>query len=192
MSSLVGHLSAGAAVYLSRADLRAPEARWALPLCMLLAICPDFDYPTTWFLGVTAHPRITHSLCFCALAGLLAWAVVRTVRHAENSAIGIGALLAAACSHLVLDLLVGVHSLPILWPLPLPEVMSPVGLLPSAGHPDISNCFLWRNLLIECGVLWPLFAGMVILCRGRRLRPQPWLALAPLWLGFVVWSIRIH
>src|SRR5262249_46039986 len=62
----------------------------------------------------------------------------------------------AGLSHLVLDFLVGVTPLPLLWPLSAAAFVSPIGVLPSAGRMQILNYYLYRNLLIEVGVLAPI------------------------------------
>lgn len=84
--------------------------------------------------------------------------------------------------------------MPLFWPLHLPEISSPLALLPSAGRLRLDNFYLWRNLLIEMGVLLPIAA--LCLALTRRVpwrviaRNAAW--LAPLWIFFVTWSIRIH
>lgn len=194
MSSLIGHLSAGAAVYLSQARLKSPQTGWALPLLFLLAILPDFDYLAYWLFGFHSNSRFTHSLAFCLTASGLAWLVMTRLSVGRATPIGFGALALASCSHLGLDLLVGVHSLPVFWPLPVAELSVPFGLLPSAGYPSFRNYYLWRNLAIELGVLLPLFAFLVAMWRGRLAWPPFPRLLLPgaLWLGFLVWSISTH
>ena len=67
-------------------------------------------------------------------------------------------------------------------------------LLPSAGRLRIDNFYLWRNLLIETGVLVPIYTLCLALAHRR-----PWQAITrhaawlfPLWSLFATWSIRIH
>ena len=102
-------------------------------------------------------------------------------------------LLLATMSHALLDFLVGAHPVPLFWPVNA-GVTAPVGLLPSAGSLDPGNFYLWRNLLIELGVLGPTFALLVALVRRRSLRGlAAWaLIIAPLWAVFVAWSVRLH
>jgi len=188
MSSFIGHLGAGVAVYLSHSRWRNRQERRLLPLFALLAVIPDVDYFGWWLFKVSQEPRFTHSLVFCLAASALPWSVLR------GGARTFLALCLAACSHPLLDLLVGVHPVPVFWPFPLPEIQSPVGLLPSAGHLDPANYYLWRNLLIECGVLMPAFALLVAVARATPISVAlPKVALLlPIWLAFLSWSILVH
>ena len=192
MSSLVGHLSAGVAVYLGHSSWSNKEERHLLPPCVLLAVLPDFDYFALWLFNVVQEPRFTHSLAFCLMTSAIAWFVLR-LRHGS----GVRTLVAlslASCSHPILDLLVGVHPVPIWWPFPVPEFQSPIGLLPSAGHLNPANYYLWRNLLIECGVLLPTFAFLVAVSRAVPIRAS-WpigAILLPIWVAFLSWSIHVH
>jgi len=191
MSSFLGHASTGLALYLSRAPRRVQAARAGLAACVLLAMAPDVDYVAYWVFHVNSEPRWTHSLLFALVASWLVWrALVRAGTPAR--ALGWPVLAAAACSHLLLDWFVGVHPVPVLWP--GPQWTAPVGLLPSAGRLDLGNVYFWRNLLIECGVLWPVLALIVAL--GRRVPARriawPFALLLPCWIVFVAWSLHIH
>lgn len=191
MSSFLGHAGTGMALFLSRSPLRSPSARLGLPACVLLAIAPDLDYLAYWLFHANAEPRWTHSLLFALAASLLVWQALRLTGSVARS-LPWPLLMAAACSHMLLDLLVGVHPVPVLWP--GPQWTSPIGLLPSAGRIDFGNYYFWRNLLIECGVLMPVLALYVGLARkvpaARLARPVA--LLAPVWIGFLAWSLSIH
>lgn len=154
-----------------------------------LAICADVDYLAVWTFGYSAHPRVTHSLLFALVAALLA----RTaLRRRDNAPVPIAGLLIASVSHPILDLLVGAHGVPMLWPWRT-EVSLPFGMLPSAGALDPTNYFLWRNLLIELGILLPFFALLIALVRRAASRAT-WrrvVLIAPLWLAFVAWSMML-
>lgn len=189
MSSIVGHAAAGITVFLSCARWRDPRSRWVLVPCVILAICADFDYFAVWAFGYAASPRFTHSIVFA-----LAVAVVARVamRGAIAARISITGLLAASLSHPVLDLLVGAHAVPLLWPLGAETSIS-IGVLPSAGALDPANYYLWRNLLIESGLLLPVFALVIALARrtaGRDMATRA-ILIAPVWLVFVAWSISL-
>lgn len=116
-------------------------------------------------------------------------AATRSSRTANFPAIW---LIAAAASHGILDLLVGAHAVPLLWPLPA-ETQMPVGILPSAGALKIGNYYLWRNLVIELGLMLPVYTAMVLLCRGavRRWHRVMTLTLSPAWIGLLVWSVSL-
>jgi inner membrane protein len=103
-------------------------------------------------------------------------------------------LLMAACSHLLLDFSVGVHALPLLWPLLPGEFVAPIGILPSAGRLALGNFYLWRNLLIELGVLLPLLALLIALGRRQwhRVATVTLVLVLPPWLGFLCWSISLQ
>lgn len=160
---------------------------------LLLAVLPDFDYFAFWFFGIDSEPRFTHSLAFAACAAALVWVILNMATQREGR-VAFVALLSAAGSHAVLDLLVGVHPVCVFWPLPLPELQSPIGLLPSAGRLSLTNFYFWRNLLIECGVLFPLLACWVAIRRevARRLLLTWGAVLLPLWLASLIWSIKVH
>lgn len=162
-------------------------------LLILLAVLPDFDYFAIWFFHIDVHPRITHTLMFCLSAAAIAWLVATPYRHQSINVPEFLSLSLAACSHLLLDLLVGVHGLPLLWPFSPTEITIPIGLLPSAGRLSVTNYYLWRNLLIEVGVLFPILTIIVSVCRGRTLRTllaKSW-PLLLLWSGALYWSVSL-
>jgi inner membrane protein len=161
---------------------------------VVLALAPDFDYFAWWLFGIDSQPRITHTLAFCIGAALLACAASAELRRALGTARTLRLFSLAACSHLALDLSVGVHGLPIFWPFDPHEYALPFGVLPSAGRLQLGNVYLWRNLLIEAGVLWPLLAAMLYWRRdlgSRALLRAGWI-VAPAWLGFVAWSMSLE
>ncbi len=193
MSSLIGHAATGAAIYFAHAPAAPPRPRLALLVLVGLALLPDVDYVPYWLFGIHSEPRWTHSLFVALAASALAWAATRR-RRPGTAPLPFAALALAACSHPLLDLLVGVHPVPLFWPLPLAQAESPFGLLPSAGRLSLTNWFMWRNLLIECAVLLPLYALGVALARRvawRRIAVAAAL-FGPVWALALAWSIRIH
>ncbi len=154
-----------------------------------LAICADVDYLAVWAFGYSANPRVTHGLLFALVAALLARTALRS---RDNAPVPIAGLLIAALSHPILDLLVGAHGLPMLWPWPM-DVSLPIGILPSAGSLDPANYFLWRNLIIEMGILLPFFALLIAISRRARFRVilRRGLLIAPMWVAFVMWSVQL-
>lgn len=186
MSSIVGHATAGFTVFLCCHDAHGSSKRMAV-IYVVLAICADLDYLAIWGLGYAAHPRVTHSILFALAAPVLARIALRS---RDASTAPIAGLLIAGLSHPVLDLLVGAHGVPMLWPW-RSEVSFPIGVLPSAGALDPTNYFFWRNLLIEMGILLPFFA-LLIAIGGRAGFGITWrrgVLIAPFWLAFVVWSV---
>jgi inner membrane protein len=194
MSSLIGHAATGAAIAFARQGLAAQQARRNLPLLVLLAVVPDFDYFGFWLFGIDLQPRATHSLAFCLGAATLAWMLTIRRHDRDQPPIRPIPLALAACSHLALDLLVGVHSLPIFWPFVANEISSPVGLLPSAAHVSLTNYYLWRNLFIEMGVLLPMLAVIIALCRGATVGSllRKAIFMVPPWIACLVWSLSLQ
>lgn len=177
MSSIVGHLLAGSACHLAlrNSNSTQPKTRWLI--AMLLAIAPDFDYLPAWLWQLEMSPRYSHSLGFCVSIGCGAWACLRHREPPSQRQNLLGLCLLAPLSHLLLDLLVGVQAKPLLWPLLAQPLALPFGILPSAGRLDWHNPLLWRNGLIELGVLFP--AAMLFFALMQRRRQLPlWLYLA--------------
>lgn len=186
MSSLAAHALAGVTVYLCSVG-RTPRGWRSAAALVCLAVCPDLDYLGVWLLGYAATPRVTHSLLFAVAAAML----VQRIARAGGTGLPLRWLLVASVSHPVLDLLVGAHPVPLWWP--LQAAMAVPGVLPSAGALRLDNLYLWRNLLIELGVLLPVSAALVAIAHGswgRRWRAWAvW--MAPLWALFVVWSVSL-
>lgn len=189
MSSVAGHVAAGITAYLCCNTSANRRPCWPLVPFVLLAVCPDLDYVAVWLAGYGATPRFTHSILFGLGTALSAqW----FVRGSTATRLPLLWLFLASASHPVLDLLVGAHPAPLLWPFGA-EVAATVGVLPSAGALALDNYFLWRNLLIEMGVLLPVFALCAAVCRRTSIkRIAVWTAcIAPAWAGFLFWSLRL-
>ncbi|HEX2202699.1 MAG TPA: metal-dependent hydrolase [Longimicrobium sp.] len=170
MSSFVGHALAPLIAYRATEPEGAPPSRsWPLVL-VALGLAPDVDYLLGGLILPGARPvRVTHSLlgslvlpAAVVLAGMLA----RRWRRRRLALRG-GQAAAAGLSHVALDLLVGVTPAALLWPLSNTTFRLPGGVLPSAGRLDPGNPYLYRNLLLEMGVLLPLL-GIVHLLRSNR------------------------
>lgn len=198
MSSFLGH-SIAAYTLFSLDQWKQPSlsrrAMW-LGWLVVLACAPDIDYLVP-ALGSPAHQgsRITHSIAFSLILPLLSVGVLsflKGLKSQRRKFLSICAVL-AGLSHVVLDFLVGVTPLSLLWPLGSAAYASPVGILPSAGRIQLSNYYLYRNVLIEFSVLAPvcyvareLYLGEI----GSRNRARMILLL--LVAGcFVVWSVNL-
>jgi membrane-bound metal-dependent hydrolase YbcI (DUF457 family) len=161
MSSFLGHSLAAYSLF--SIDWRErPSTLWSavwLAWLVVLASAPDIDYIVP-ALASPAHQgsRITHSIALSMALPLLSVGVLYFVKGLKDQRrlLSVCALL-AGLSHLVLDFLVGVTPLPLLWPLDSAAFASPVGILPSAGRIQLSNYYLYRNVLIEVGMLAPIF-----------------------------------
>jgi membrane-bound metal-dependent hydrolase YbcI (DUF457 family) len=197
MSSFLGHSLAAYSLFsLDRRELLSTHWRavW-LAWLVVLASAPDIDYLVP-ALASPAHQgrRITHSIALSMALPLLSVGVLYFVRglKSRRRLLSVCAVL-AGLSHLVLDFLVGVTPLPLLWPLGSAAFASPVGILPSAGRIQLSNYYLYRNVLIEVGVLAPV----CYVARGLSLgeistRDRARVLILLLVAGcFVVWSVSL-
>lgn len=194
MSSIVGHAATGAAIYLAHGRLGDRRGLWALSAFVFLAICPDLDYLAIWLFHAVPAPRITHSALFGLGTASLVWWVIEHARRVPRAQTPFPGLLAAGLSHPILDLLVGAHPVPLLWPYPEPDLALPFGVLPSAGRMAWGNYYLWRNLLIELAVLLPALTLFVALARRAPARTIAIraLAVAPVWLVALVCSVGLQ
>lgn len=187
MSSLIGHIAAGATAHAWQ-PAAARASRASLLACIALAVAPDVDYLLLWTVHVRLQPRLTHSIAFGVALALVVWLVLRRVARRPPPLLP---LLAAALSHPVLDVLVGVHGSPLLWPATPTLFASPIGLLPSAGRLALGNPLLWRNLALELGVLLPVFAALLAVRRGVRWQPVVAVPVGALWLACLAASVSL-
>lgn len=196
MSSWIGHGIAAVTVYVSDKGVKRnrSEVFWALWL-VVVAIAPDVDYVLAFLRVGEEQARLTHSIVGAALlpvltivAGLLyGWRGKLLLTRALQ-------VLAAGLSHLVLDLLVGVHPMPLFFPLTLTLYKLPFGILPSAPLARLDNPLLYRNLFIEFGALAPL-PIILFLLRRPAMFPSfrrfaiPLLGLCA--LAFMAWAFTL-
>jgi membrane-bound metal-dependent hydrolase YbcI (DUF457 family) len=197
MSSFLGHSLAAYSLFsLDQRERTSTlwKAVW-LAWLVVLASAPDIDYLVP-ALASPAHQgsRITHSIALSMVLPLFSVGVLYFVNglKSQRRLLSVCAVL-AGLSHLVLDFLVGVTPLPLLWPLDSAAFASPVGILPSAGRIQLSNYYLYRNVLIEVGVLAPLY----YIARGLYLgeissRDRGRVLILLLVAGsFVAWSVSL-
>lgn len=156
MSSFVGHALIGASIFANCRYRSMGQSIVFLGIGAILALCPDLDYIVLWLVGYEIEPRYTHSLFFCLCASFTALIMIPLIFKDSHSKIPLGLYFAATFSHLALDLSVAVHPMPLFWPLIDKMVVLPHGVLPSAGQINLGNYYLWRNLLIELGILVPI------------------------------------
>ena len=185
MSSAIGHCVAALGI----AEVARPaEARlrvgWVAALCVV-ACAPDVDYLLS-AMGYVFSARVTHSILAATALPVAAVVLVRLLRASLVRTRIAVALLAAGLSHLILDLLVGVIPLPVFWPFLQAEVSLPFGVLPCAGAVQIGNPYLYRNLLIELGVIVPIVAGAFLARRTDRKKTV--FACACASIPFMVWA----
>ena len=198
MSSFLGH-SLAAYTLFSLGRRERPHTLWRaawLAWLLVLASAPDIDYLVR-ALASPAHQgrRITHSVALSMVLPLLSVGVlyfVKGLNSRQRRLLSVCAVL-AGLSHLILDFLVGVTPLPLLWPLNSAAFTSPVGVLPSAGRIQLSNYYVYRNVLIEVGVLAPLcYVARELYLGESGVRDRVWMLILLLVAGcFAAWSISL-
>jgi hypothetical protein len=196
MSSFVGHSLAALAIHALSRDSRSAPFRWVwLFWLTVLASAPDVDYVSR-ALSSSAHGglRITHSVFSSLLLPSATYLALflAGMRGGRLHSHGIQAVLAGG-SHLLLDLLVGVTPLPLFWPLQNTAYALPFGILPSAGQIRLSNYYFYRNLLIELGILVPLFYSLYLGSQRSIGRNRRWKVAGLLGISacFILWSLRL-
>lgn len=170
MSSFVGHglaaLTIGKA--LEENTTFAQKAFWQICL-VACAFAPDVDYaiPSLNFVN-NGGLRITHSIAFSLILPFFLMLFLFLFRQ-ENVFWKCFQAIFAGISHLFLDLLVGSRQGdPLFYPVSKTKIALPFGILPSAGALKFSNYYFYRNLLLELGILLPVF--IVILYFSNKLK----------------------
>ncbi len=197
MSSFVGHSIAAVTIYASdKGAVRSrSEIAWALWL-VVVAAAPEVDYAIRTLRVGTDDVRLTHSLVGALLLPALTLAATVLIGW-RGSVLKTRSVqvIAAGLSHLVFDLLVGVHPLPFFWPLALTTYNLPFGILPSAPFLSLSNFYLYRNVLIEVGVLAPLGLDIYWIrqngARDHMLRARL-VVLASISVLFMLWALDLE
>jgi inner membrane protein len=143
MPSPVGHLLAGAAVYLA-ASRKEDRSKFILGAALLGSILPDFDFLPGLFVGKLSayHHGISHSLIFAVLFAVL---IFFFAKHAQKNNPARAAIIAGLCyaSHVILDFVgtnEGTRGVPMLWPLSNEKFGLELGLL---GHFLYSDSGIW-------------------------------------------------
>jgi len=189
VSSFIAHALVGASCFvIARPKTFHKELGWVL-VAACLGLSPDVDYLLLWGAGWQPNPRVTHSLVFSVAAATSAWALCRLMCGPVITAGLLLIFMAAACSHLLLDFMVGVTSNPLAWPFIDEGFSASIGLLPSAGKPDVFNVYFWRNLFIELGIVVPALTFAYVLARKRQTAWLSWKAL--IGLGIFIVSVYI-
>lgn len=170
MSSFIGHSLAALSTYFVEQPASFNKRKYWLAWLIIVASAPDIDHVIRSF-HLTANSqniRITHSILLSlVLPGCtIIWLIFSGLKG-RSLFLRSQQVTFAGLSHLVLDLLTGVNKLPLLWPLSTENFKLSFGLLPSAGGINLLNYFLYRNLLIELGVLVPLVYVAVLISNSR-------------------------
>jgi inner membrane protein len=192
VSSFIGHGLAAVGIFLAgeRSRSRALRTLW-LGWLILLAWAPDVDYVLAALRmdGIRRSHSIALVLLLPAITTLVLW--LAGMRGRELKSHSIQAAM-AGLSHLVLDMLVGVTALPLLWPASSIMFRLPFGVLPSAGRLDMYNPLLWRNWLIELGVLVPLLGVVGLMSRKTEHRRMIVPVLVFVSAGFALWAALLE
>jgi inner membrane protein len=171
MSSFFAHSFIAVTIYGNKTDKISNQF---LNLCWLIwliiiASFPDLDYVIPSFhVSAKNGLRITHSIAFSLIPAIATLMIFWLLNIRKNRIIidTLSAIL-AGCSHLILDLLVGVTPIPLLFPFSEYKFKLPFGILPSAGKIDFSNYYFYRNLFLELGIFLPLLLALYLLKRSR-------------------------
>jgi inner membrane protein len=149
MPSPVGHILAGAAVYLG-ATPKEDRSRFTLGAALFGSILPDFDFFPGLFVGKlsTYHHGLSHSLIFAVAFGAV---VLILARHAQETNPARAAIIAGLsyASHVILDFLgtnEGTKGVPMLWPFSNEKFGLDLGLL---GYFRYSDSGIWSVLRFD-------------------------------------------
>jgi len=198
MSSFIGH---GLVGFITGFTSKEPEKSsswrkyWIIWL-IIVAMAPDLDYFIS-FLNSSNHNgiRITHSIFGVLILPILTIVVLLIINKSRKWLKSLSfQVLIAGVSHIILDILVGVYNNPYFWPFSSKVYRLPFGILPSAGTLDISNYYLYRNLLIEMGVLLPILI-CIYLIRSTKLKRNYkiifTICLSLISIGFMYWAFGL-
>lgn len=197
MSSFVGHSLAAFTIYSCHKPQQSTWHRvvW-LTWLVIVGLFPDLDHFVP-FLHQSAHHemRISHSFTFALFLPIITILILLVFgwrgQTLKNRSIQV---ICAAFSHPILDLLVGVVGIHLFWPFSWQIVALPFGLLPSAGALYLTNYYFYKNLLIELGVLVPLFYSIYLWVHHRPALANKIIKIAGLMVisgGFMVWAFLL-
>ena len=177
MSSPVGHMLVGAALYLAGTS---PQHRSNVTLGVTLmgSILPDFDFLPGILIGDPAafHHGVSHSLAFAVLFGALVFVFFRCCRQkkiARRAAL-LGTL--AYGFHVVLDAVNVNNAVPIIWPLSNVKFGINLNLFGHFHHDrleqGIRSVVRWDNLPAVTRELTILGIPVLLLFLWRKRRGQ--------------------
>lgn len=191
MSSFIGHSIIGLSA--SRLAEKKPVSwKWSAWL-VLLAISPDINYIAIWTLGHQWIFENSHSIGFSAILPTLT-AIFLKLKNNKRVFHKTMMAFAASFSHIIMDLLVGVFPKPYLWPFDSEKIRLPFGILPSAGRLDLHNYYLYKNLLIEMGILLPAIGILYLYKKYYQTKYAlvKQLLLILIWIPFLIWGISLN
>ena len=170
MPSPVGHVLAGAAIYLA-ATTRERRSRTLLAIALLGSIAPDLDFVPGILVGDMRlfHHGMSHSLVFAAAFGVLTYVVARLQAPAAALPVSVIAI-AVYTAHVLLDFVNvndGTRGVALLWPMSHEHLGSNLRLFGRFEYGDISEG-IWsvvrsdnvRPLLYELAILGSLVMAL--------------------------------
>lgn len=190
MSSFIGHSLVGLSA--SLLSKKNNSQKWTFWL-IFLAIIPDINYIALWILGTQTIFYFSHSVGFALILPVLSILFFKYKKEKNLSGRALQ-LFIASFSHIILDLLVGVFPKPYLWPFYGKNLCLPFGILPNAGKLDWQNYYLYKNLLIELGILLP-FIGIIYVIKNKSKTKYFLIKLLLLMLilvPFLIWGISLN
>jgi len=194
MSSFIGHSLAAISTYYVEKPPTSRNTRYWLGWLIIVASAPDVDHiiPALHLTYQYQDVRISHSIVL-SLVLPIGTILLLTLLGCKGRSriIRSQQVILAGLSHLVLDLLTGVNKLPLLWPFSRETFKLPFGLLPSAGQVNLFNYFLYRNLLIEIGVIAPLVYTAYLISPGKKINHATKFRIGALFLisiCFMFWA----
>lgn len=193
MSSFIGHGLAALTIgkiFESKTPLNS-KFIWQ-GFLVLCAFAPDIDYVVNSLnLKNNNGLRVTHSVGFCLILPILAILTLSIIDRKNMFWGGLQAFLACS-SHLLLDLLVGGRQPdPLLYPFSSRLIGVTYGIFPSAASLSPFNYYLYRNSLIECGILIPIFLIILNGVGKLKLNKYVFASLGGIFLLFLIWSLRL-
>jgi len=191
MSSFIGHSLAAFTIGKSLQTDNKSYLFWKTWL-IFSALVPDIDYIVPLLNAPNNRGvRITHSIVFCLIAPFLGIVYLCIFNRKNIIRRGLQACL-AGLSHLLLDNLVGSRQGdPLLYPFSQETFQLPFGILPSAAKISITNYYLYRNLLIECGILIPACCLILYFTGKLKLSKTLIVGLSTAFIIFLIWSITL-
>ena len=197
MSSFIGHSLAAISTYSVEKQPPSLNKIYWLGWLIIIASAPDIDHIVRTLHLTSQHQdiRITHSILLSLLLPF-GTIVVLTLLGCKGRSLIFRSqqVILAGFSHLVLDLLTGVNKLPLLWPFSNEIFKLPFGILPSAGGVNLFNYFLYRNLLIEIGVLAPLVYIAFLISHDQNTTRQQQIGIGGLLVSsicFIFWAFSL-
>jgi hypothetical protein len=200
MSSFIGHSLTGFYIYaLEKQPTSNFRKKCWLIWLIIIACFPDIDYLFTNLRIISSQQQIirtTHSFAISLFLPVITiiFLLSRQNTHINSLIIRSRQALLAGLSHLILDFLVAVMPLPLLYPLSVETFKSYIGILPSAGKISLTNYFFYRNLLIEQGILIPLFYSIYLIIHHSTKTKLEKVRIGCLLListFFILWSVSL-